>query len=297
MTNSLFLLLLATVLWGSSFTSTSILLKVAGPITIIGARFLLAAFILSFFVQKDRLKNFYKLPNLGAGFLIFSVIACQTIGLQTATAANTAFITCLYVLIVPIFEIFFLKSKLSPLHFLWVFLALIGMALILDFQNQGFAIQSGDFWTLMSAFLGAGHILWIGHFANKEDPVELHFGQCLWTGIFSVLILIFFHEPLAVENLTLEHGIHFIVLSVGVSFLAFYLQITSQKKLSSTLASLIFLLEAPFAAVFGWILIDQSLSPSQLIGASLILISCILAIRFTPHSASYQSASELKTEP
>lgn len=282
MTKSLALLFLATILWGSSFASTSSLLQVAGPFTIVGSRFLLASVLILFFIPFHRLKNFYRLPYFGAGFLIFTMIACQTLGLQTTSAGTTAFITCLYVVIVPVLDLFVFKNRIPILHFLWVFLSLIGMGLILDLALNQFTLTSGALWTLGSAFLGAGHILWIGHFANREDPMELHFGQCLWTGILGGVFALVFNEKLTLESFQTFHWIHFAVLTVGVSFFAFYLQISAQQKISSTLASLIFLLEAPFAPFFGWMLLRESMTSLQMLGGLVILASCTLAIWTAP---------------
>ncbi len=249
-----------------------------GPFSIVGSRFLLAAFLIWFLLPNKSLRQFCRIPYLGAGFLIFTMIACQTLGLQTTSAAITAFVTCLYVVIVPILELLFFRTKVPRLHFLWVFISLVGMSLILDLSLNDLKLNTGDLWTLASAFLGAGHILWIGHFANREKPMELHFGQCLWTGLLGCVFALVFGEKLDLSLFELSHWLHFSVLTIGVSFFAFYLQISAQQRLSSSLASLIFLLEAPFAALFGWLLLRESLSNLQLAGGAIILGSCALAI-------------------
>lgn len=214
-----------------------------------------------------------------AGFLMALFLMPQTMGLMTTTASKSAFITILYVLFVPILAKLILKESLSWKIYFLIPWAVLGVGLIVHLRIDEWT--TGDSWTLLCSFFAAVHILYVAVQAKKVKSVFFFsLGQNFWTACFCALSIFIFpafnQGSWSLLLLTQNAFWGLVILTFGSSFLAFYFMIRAQRHLSPTIASVLFLLESPFSAVFAALFLGEVLSLMQLAGCFLILLTCVL---------------------
>jgi drug/metabolite transporter (DMT)-like permease len=268
-------LVFAGMLWGFGFIATLWALHDIGPFTLTPLRFLLAAGVslpLILFHPSWR-----RHLNIGQarlafwpGFFLFLTLTFQTWGLKFTTATKSGFITTLYILFVPILERLILKRHLHRFHWLFVASAMAGTALICQFQLGNWNV--GDGLTLLCAFAASFQILWFGLIADRiESVVTFNFWQTLWAFALAAPLMLFESGPWLPHSNFAWAGL--LLLAFGSTLIAFALQIRAQRVLSPSVASLLFLLESPFATLFAIAILNERLDVTQWVGAGLILFS------------------------
>lgn len=274
------LLLLASVIWGFAFVAQRKGMEHIGPFLFNGIRFFLGALVLlPFIIKNNALSDFWQRrsfvrtrPFIQLGGLLFAGASLQQIGIVYTTAGKAGFITGLYVILVPILGIF-IGRKTGKLTWMGAILAVIGMY-FLSIKGD-FSIAKGDVFVLTGAFFWAMHVLTVDKYANREDPILLAFGQFLFTSVLSMMVAmgmedIRFHSIMAVLIPILYAGI----LSSGV---AYTLQVVAQRKAHPSHAAIILSLESPFAALGGFLLLNEILSGRELFGCLLMLAGMLLS--------------------
>lgn len=274
---AVFDLALAGILWGFAFVATIWCFEFLGPSAIITYRFL-GAFLVGILFVRPSLPDLIKTLKESwlIGVFLAATLILQTYGLTQTSATKSAFITILYVVLVPFLSPLVIKqAPIARSHYLWMAVALLGTALMLQLNEV--SLNTGDALTLACAFFAAFHIVWMGKAANlTQHPFLLNIGQCFWCGIIA-LPLMFFEQKYNLEALNLKAWLGLLSLTLGASLVAFYLQVRSQKILTPAVAALLFLLESPFSAFFSVWLLGEKLSGLQLLGGALIFVSCYLA--------------------
>jgi drug/metabolite transporter (DMT)-like permease len=279
------LLLLTAVIWGFAFTAQRVGMAYTGPFLFNGLRFALGAAVIASFIVLRRSRRVTILPadkgtrnklllrgGLIAGLLVFAGASLQQVGLVYTTAGNAGFITGLYVVFVPLIGLFI---RQRPPLTVWVgaLLALTGMFLLS--VTGGFHISKGDMLVLACAVVWALHVLYIGSISPRVDALKLALMQYLVTTGLSLLVALFFEkirwEAIVAAAIPLLYGG---CLSVGV---AYTLQVVAQKKAPPAPAAIIMSMEGVFAALGGWLLINESMSARALTGCALMLTGMILA--------------------
>ena len=206
------------------------------------------------------------------GFFLAATILPQTWGIASSSATEAAFITTLYVVIVPILGYFWLKQDFDPKHLITVFVALVGTALLVQFH--GTSLKMSTFILLINATFAAAHILSLENIRGKDiHPFIWNSYQSLWCAVFCIPTFMASSSP-SWPHLQSATWTAFAVLTLGASMISFYLQVRAQKVLKPNTVSLFFILEAVFAAFFSWIFLSEHLSPLQILGAALILSTC-----------------------
>lgn len=276
----------ASVLWGFGFVAVVWSLRSMGPLSVSGWRFVIAAaagFAIMMLSKRMRFHITRETIWLAAipGFLLSFMVILQTWGLKYTTATKSGFITTLYVLMVPLIEGFFFNKKIPRTHVLAVIVALLGVALICNLPNEfiGQIVNEkgswnfGDLLTFICAIAASFHIIWFGLIRNRiGDPFVFNNFQSLWAGLPPLLLALFL-EPFNLPTWSDNSLIGLLALSLGSSLVAFSLQVKAQKILSPSFASLLFLLESPFATLFGLWLLGETLNGFQWMGAALILLA------------------------
>lgn len=272
-------LVFAAILWGFGFIAVVWTLREIGPIATSVVRFGAATLILFVLVlTREEWRRHLTLAQAKLAFLpgLFLVLTLgfQTFGLQFTTATKSSFITTLYVLAVPILERLILKRPLHPLHWFFVGLALFGTALICEFEGGDWNI--GDVLTFLCMIAASFHILWFGLITKKIASVmTFNFWQIAWGFAICLPLLAFESGALFPTGTFAWSGLAAMV--IGSTIVAFGLQIRAQRVLSPSVASLIFLLESPFATLFAIAILNERLSSSQWLGGGLILLSVAAA--------------------
>jgi drug/metabolite transporter (DMT)-like permease len=283
------ILFLVAFIWGLAFVAQRTGMEHVGPFTFNGIRFLLASISLLPFVflsknDSNKLNNFtpkesknglIKFGIISSVFL-FGGISFQQAGLVHTTAGKAGFITGLYVVIVPIFGLLLKLHKTNVFTWVGAILATVGMY-FLSVTSQ-FTISYGDFLVLMCSFCFAGHVLVIANFAKKYKAIQLSFIQSLIVSIVSMVIAIIF-EDVNIEGIK-NAAIPIFYGGVFSSAIAYSLQIYGQKHSHPAHASIIMSFESVFAALTGWIILDEIFSGRAVFGCSLILIGVLVSQLF-----------------
>lgn len=279
-------LLFAGALWGFGFVATTWSLQSFTAAELLCYRFLLAVVggEIVFTIMNRGWKKPHPLDfknSLGAGFFLGGLLLLQTIGLNFTTATNSGFITTLYVIWVPVIGHLFMKQRSDYRLYLFVMLALIGTGMLVGIRPE--EINKGDLWTLSCSFMAAMHIIYIGKVSHKiHDSFRFNNLQSFWSLIVLIPALLAQKEiHLTSNNMMAWGGIIF--LAFASSLIAFFIQVRAQKVLSSTVASMLFLLESPYAFLFGFLFLNETLNVTQFAGAILIIIAAYLTIRWEQH--------------
>jgi drug/metabolite transporter (DMT)-like permease len=262
-------LLYASAIWGSTFIMVKGSLSALTPLGLVTHRFLVAAVItgaLLVWQRKPLFRNWR--PGLLLGLTMVALYVPQTIGLKYTTAANSGFITGLFVTFVPPLTIMFTRQKPRPAQWLAVGISLAGLWLVTGGIGQ---INTGDLITLSAALTYALHVLLTDRFARSTEHLELVFQQFLVVGIVSLLLGLAFGQSLAVPSLA--SGGVIVFLAVFPTLSAFLIQIKAQTITAPVKVSLIFALEPVFAGIFAWTLGGETFIFRQAVGGLLIFLA------------------------
>lgn len=199
-------------------------------------------------------------------------INLQQVGLMFTSVTNAGFITGLYVIVVPLLGLL-IGHKTGLGTWLGAVLAVVGMFLLS--VNEGFTVASGDWLQLIGAFVWGGHVVLVGIFASRHDPIRLAFLQFTTCSVVS-LILALCLEPIEWTAIIAAGPaiVYGGVIAVGIGYT---LQVIAQKDAIASHAAIILSLEAVFAAIAGAWLLDESLQMRGYIGCALMLSGMLVA--------------------
>ena len=285
---SLICALITTFIWGTAFIAQDTGMDNIGPLTFNAARFFVGfvtVLPIALLVERGKIieninldkKLFFKYLFLMSLSLFFGTYLQQTSLLYT-NIANAAFFTVFYVPLVPI--ILFIIYKIKVHWSIWpsILLCIIGVYFLSDFSNS--VILIGDSLVILCSVFWALHIIFAGKFMERFDiPIFFAALQAILVGMYSLLFALLFEE-INLTNILLENYsiIYAGFLSGGI---AFTLQMYAQKNIEEAPAAIIYSLEGVFAALAGWIILNQMLDFSNILGCFIILIAVILS-QITP---------------
>lgn len=212
------------------------------------------------------------------GVVLFVAAALQQHGIVRTTVTNSGFLTALYVPLVPLIGLLFLKKKV---HFsIWPasLCCFFGTYILSGAKDVDLAV--GDLWVISSTLFWAVHVTLVGFFASKtRAPLVVACVQFFICGFLGLVFGQLFESPEFAEFTQAWWGICYIgVFSVGM---AFTLQVVGQRYTPAADAAIILSSETVFAALGGMIFLSERLSLLQFSGGCLILIS-ILAVELLP---------------
>ena len=282
--------LVTTFIWGTAFIAQDTGMDNIGPLTFNSARFTVGFFTilpLALIFERKKIKlEILSKSKLFIKYLVFMGVSLflgtflQQAALQYTNIANAAFFTVFYVPIVPIL-LFFIYSK--KVHWsIWpaIGLCILGVYLLSDFSNS--EIMLGDGLVILCSVFWALHIIFAGKFMEEFDiPMFYAALQALFVAALS-FIFSFIFEELNISKILMESSsiLYAGALSGGI---AFTLQMYAQKNIEEAPAAIIYSLEGVFAAVAGWIILNQFLSTNNMIGCLLILIA-VISSQISPSS-------------
>jgi drug/metabolite transporter (DMT)-like permease len=273
------LLLITAAIWGFAFVAQRVSMEYLGPFTFNAARFLLGSLSLLplLFISRDQRpasENIQPRPGrklvifggFAAGFMLFMGMSLQQVGLVYTTAGKAGFITSLYVVLVPILALFW-KQSTNPGT--WIGAALAAIGLYFLSVTEKFTIEFGDLLVFFCAFFWAGQVLIISWLSPRIPSVKLAFTQFVVCAILSLGVAAIV-EDISWKALAQAIGpiLYNGILSSGV---AFTFQVIAQRHTPPAHASIIMSMEAVFAAIGGWLLLNEILSMRSLMGCGLML--------------------------
>ncbi len=273
------LLLITAAIWGFAFVAQRVGMDYLGPFTFNAARFILGSLSLLPLLlisrdQRSASENIMPRPGwklllfggFSAGFLLFMGMSLQQVGLVYTTAGKAGFITSLYVVLVPILALFW-KQSTNPGTWIGAISASIGLYFLS--VTERFTVEFGDLLEFFCAFFWAGQVLMIGWLSPRIQSVKLAFTQFVVCAVLSLLVAVVFEE-ISRDALVQAAGpiLYGGILSSGV---AFTFQVMAQRHTHPAHASIIMSIEAVFAALGGWLLLNEILSTRGLLGCGLML--------------------------
>ncbi|MBI1261138.1 MAG: EamA family transporter [Rhizobiales bacterium] len=283
------LLLVAAIIWGSAFVAQTTAMNSLGPIWFVGLRFLIAAACVAPFVwiesrhattplQKSMIR-----PMLLIGTVFFIGCVLQQIALTATSITNAGFLTGLYVLIVPLLGWIFFRERPPQIVGIAILLALGGTWALSTAgaksalaPSAGLGLGSwGDMLALGGAFFWAAQVLLLGRLAASTGrPMAVAFFQFLITGLAGTLFGLMF-ETLSLKAVT-DAAFELFYVGAISGGLAFTLQVMAQRVTHASEAAVLLSSEALFAALFGALLLGETMGLIGWAGAALILVAILI---------------------
>ncbi len=278
-------LLTTTIIWGSAFVAQSVGMDHIGPFTFQAIRCLLAVIgLVPVILLTDRSKKDDKTfitrwcdktlwkAGILCGIPLFLACNLQQLGIVDTDAGKSAFLTAMYIIIVPLIGIF-LKQKPSKLIPFCVVLAVAGLYCLCCVGVT--AVSIADLYLLGCAFMFAVQIIFIDIFAGSADALRLNAIQAAVCAVLSSVVVVFTEKVQWQSIIQCALPLCYAgFLSMGA---AYSLQIIGQKSLEPTTASLIMSLESVFAVVFGGLILGEKLSFWEIVGCILVFTAVILS--------------------
>ncbi|CAG8870794.1 hypothetical protein PS627_04161 [Pseudomonas fluorescens] len=269
------MLVFITMLWGGTFLLVHNVMSVSGPMFFVGLRFAAAAL----FVGLVSLRALPALTRteLKAGMLIGVTImlgyGLQTMGLQTISSSQSAFITALYVPFVPLLQWLVLGRRPGLMASLGICLAFVGLMLLAGPQNGSLHLSEGEIVTLVSAVAIAAEIILISRYAGKVDVRRVTVVQLATASALSFLMIMPTQEALPDFSWLL------LLSAIGLGAMSAVIQVAmnwAQKSVSPTKATLIYAGEPVWAGIVGR-LAGERLQGIALIGGALIVLAVVVS--------------------
>ncbi len=292
------LLLLAALIWGAGFLSQKHAADSMGPISFVGARFLLSWALLAplaLFEHRKKGRIPFDKGNFGLagliGFCLFVGASLQQNGLLTTTATNGGFLTALSVIFVPALVWVISGNRPKSTVLAAAVMCLFGSWLVTAHGHlQRWTI--GDALVVISDLAWAGVIILTPLFLKRVPrPFLLAFMQF---GVVAMLGIVFGACLETAAEQDVVSALPSILYSGAISgALAFTLQITAQKYVPATKAALILSLESVFAALSGALFLSERLTGPAALGCALILLGVLVAEAGPSASARVRRANRL----
>ena len=269
-------LLLTALIWGFAFVVVKNSLDLIPPIYMLAFRFTIAsaALALILFRRLRRITRRDLQSGASLGVFLFAAYALQTIGCQYTTAGKNAFLTTIYVILVPFLH--WLINRRRPDRYVigGALLAMVGIGL-LSLQGEG-GIALGDLLTLLCGIFFAVHIVYIDRYTLAQDPAILTVLQLATAAVLSFLLAPLIDGPFPAQALHPEAVTGMLYLGLLSTMLGFLLQNVGQKYTTPSTASLLLSFESVFGVLFSTLFLHVAMTARMLLGCLLMFIAVLL---------------------
>ena len=274
-----FALLLTTFVWGATFPATKAALEQISPLSFLFLRFLLGmtvVFAVLLFFRRPLIRDTSMMrASLIATAWLFIGYVLQTVGLRFTTASNSAFITVLYVVFVPLY---LLRLGLHT----WVSngIALAGLWLLV---RPTASANLGDLLTLGSAAAFAAHMVCLERYTRVADPVSLFAWQLVLMTVAMSGVMWWEQPTLAMFEPSRVLAVGLVVTGILATG-AFAVQMWAQRLLPAQQVALLFAAEPAVAAWLAWYFLGEQLDAQGWFGSAMILGGVLLGSWVTGES-------------
>ncbi|NAR64841.1 EamA family transporter [Acinetobacter haemolyticus] len=269
-------LILITVIWGGTFLAVQYALNFSTPMFFVGCRFAVAAFAILLISLKSMTGLTLKETFAGTaiGVMIAIGYGTQTIGLQSILSSESAFLTALYVPLVPILMWIIFQKRPALMTWIGTALAFIGLVLLTGNGFSSITLSYGQVLTLICAFVIALEIILIGFFAGKVNLRRVTVVQLIVASVLSFACM-----PLVGEHQLPAFSWPLVFIAVGLGLASALIQFVmnwAQKMVDPTRAAIIYAGEPVWAGLFGRIA-GERLPLLALFGGLLVVLGVLVS--------------------
>lgn len=252
MRSAALLLAAVTMVWGSTFLLTQYALSEVGPFSLLALRFGSAALALALFFRRCR-RGFSRVELIGGvvnGVLLFAAYACQTLGLQFTLSSTAAFLSTLYLPLVPLLSLLIYGRRPPALELGGVLLAVAGLWLLAGGPSATEEPGYGALLLLGCAGCFALQVIALGHFAPRSDPLRLTLVQLATCGLLALPGMAVANEQLFIPGA----GVVAVIALLGVvaTALCYIVMNMTHPLVGNTRACLIYATEPVWAGLLGY---------------------------------------------
>jgi len=265
-------LLAITVIWGWTFVLVKQGMTEVGPLSFLAARFGVAFLVLAIMLHRTlrRIDRHSLMRGSVVGIALFLGYLFQTWGLVYTTATKSGLLTGLSVVIVPIVASMLLRKRVQLTVWLGALFAAGGLFLLVAGKGQLGAMNKGDALTLACAVSFALHIILVDRFVRRSDYRQLLLVQVGVVGLLSLIGALTMERSVPALSGSLIEGI--LVTGVLATAVALYVLNRFQASSTASYTAIILTMEPAFAALFGALLLGETMGPSQWMGGAMILM-------------------------
>jgi drug/metabolite transporter (DMT)-like permease len=272
------LLLLVPMLWGLGYPLIRGSMEFLGPLGFLFLRFGSALVPIALLFRRSLRMVDRGILRKGVltGIALFFAYAFLNWGLVYTTTAKAGFIIGLRVILVPLTGALVFRLRAAPASWIAAAISLAGLAFIFfgEFEPP-LQLNPGDGLMTASAFFFALHVLLVSRYVVRENYAPMLVLQIAVVVLLSGTGSALFEVPVlpAISHVWLR------ALGAGLlsTALAFWLQNRFQFHSTADRTGIIFSSEPLFAALFGFIILGETLQGGQWIGAGLIITAMLLA--------------------
>lgn len=296
-----FIIFIADLLWAAGFVGARWVMLAYTPLVTNSFRYMAAGLVLlPFLLYRRSFWHAWKdlWPAMAAGACMFFTLFFNSWGLDLTSVSKASFLTSMYVVMIPVASVIIYRY-----HYSWrvwgaIALALLGAFFLCDAHWSAFNV--GDLLVLVSAVFSCGQIMVIGRFVNRSrSPAELCALQVFFAGIIGGIAFLMAPGPVSLNALAGQGAAGWLplaglaILVLGCTVIASFLQIWAQKRVESTIAGVLFLMEAPLALFFAWSVFDEHLKPLNYLGCMMMLVASVVASLESGRKAAVRKAAKM----
>ena len=271
------LIILATIIWGSSFVVMKNSVDVLPTFWLLAIRFSASAIVLAivFLPRWKVCDKQYLIGGTVMGFCLFVAYTFQTYGLERTTPGKNAFFTAVYCVIVPFLYWFIAKRRPDKFNVLAAFLCIGGIALVSVTGSNASAFNLGDVLTLIGGFFFACHIVAVSKYSEDRDIFILTTLQFASFAIFSWIGVLVTQTTVSPSVFDQDMVLGLVYLVIFSSCGALLFQNIGQKYTAPATAAVLLSLEAPFGVLFSILLTDERPTALMFLGFALIFLAVV----------------------
>ncbi len=267
-------------IWGVAFVIVKNSLDYIPPVYLLALRFTIAGGLLFLFTIKRTVSavknnNAILLHGIFLGVILYLSYLAQTVGLVYTTAGKNAFLTAVYVVLVPFVHWIRVKKRPERLCFIAAFIAIAGIGLIT--LDGDMTVNKGDLLTLLCGVLFSLQIEYLGKYSRKEDTIVLSMLMMASAAVISWITAPFFDGPASNIIFNRESIGGLLYIAVLSTMICFIIQSVCQRYVKSSAAAIIMSSEAVFGAISSAVLLGERMSPRVIAGCVLMLVAIVLA--------------------
>ena len=289
-------ILLATLIWGSSFVIVKDVTNELAVLWLLAIRFLAASILLALiFIKKRKLffKKEYIICGACFGCALFIAYYFQTIGVTDTTPGKNAFLSAPYNILVPFFAWFIGMRKPTIFNVLAAVLAIFGVGLIA--LDSDLSFRWGDAMTLIGAVFFAVHIVLVSRLSENKDIYVLTIWQFFVAGIIPLIGALIFEDSIQISSWGMDMWGSIAYLTIGCTAAALLFQNMGLKKVPPATGALLLSFESVFGAIFSIAMGAEVLTAKIIIGFFVMFFAVLVSEYLPQRLQKRKTAKELQT--